>query len=107
MQLKEEVAKSETDLVEAKEKAKKQKQDDKVWETKREERVDGWRDFMKKGEGDEKAKAKKNLGMLKPPKLKTHDEDKLYVQRAATEQFRPTAQPPPQKQPQQIRKRKD
>jgi hypothetical protein len=28
-------------------------------------------------------------GELKPPKLKTNDEDKLYVQRPVGEQFRP------------------
>jgi DnaJ family protein C protein 8 len=32
------------------------------------------------------------VGGLKPPKQKTHDEDKLYVQRPVGEQFRP---PPP------------
>ena len=65
VQLKDEVAKSEQDLVEAKDKAKKKKESEKEWEAKRDERVDGWRDFMtkSKGEGDEKAKAKKAVGV--------------------------------------------
>ena len=66
VQLKDEVAKSEVDLIEAKDKAKKKKESEKEWEAKRDERVDGWRDFMTKstkGEGDEKAKAKKTLGV--------------------------------------------
>ena len=110
--MKEEVAKSEQDLVEAKQKAKQAKMTEKEWESKREARVDGWRDFMKKGSsggGDGKDEGKKTtmVGVLKPPKLKTHDDDKLYVQRAMTEQFRPSAQPPQLKQPQQIKKRRD
>ena len=81
---------------------------EKQWETQREERVGTWRDFVSKSTtGGEDGKAKKAVGVLKPPKLKTNDDDKLYVQRAVTEQFRPTAQPPQQKQPQQIKKRRD
>jgi DnaJ family protein C protein 8 len=42
-------------------------------------------------------KQKKHPGEFKPPKLKTNDEEKLYVQRPLGEQFRPNAQgkPPP------------
>lgn len=93
--------KSEQELVEAKEAHKKKKEHEKNWEKSRENRVGAWRDFAskKRGIGDEtapgeKPKAKKAVGEFKPPKLKTNDEDKLYVQRPATEQFRP-AQPPP------------
>jgi DnaJ family protein C protein 8 len=36
--------------------------------------------------GKEKGKA---VGELKPPKIKTNDEDRQYVQRPTGEQFRP------------------
>lgn len=101
------MAKSEQDHVEAKEKAKQQKLTDKQWETQREERVGTWRDFMSKSTAGEDGKGKKAVGVLKPPKLKTNDDDKLYVQRAVTEQFRPSAQPPQQKKPQQTKQRRD
>ncbi len=86
--------------------------DEKEWEQRREERVGGWRDFVTKkvkgAEGDDKAKPKKTVGMLAPPKLKTNDEEKLYVQRPATEQFRAqVADLPKLKQPQQMKHRKD
>eukprot|EP01023_Acetabularia_acetabulum_P025730 TRINITY_DN24567_c0_g1_i3.p1 TRINITY_DN24567_c0_g1~~TRINITY_DN24567_c0_g1_i3.p1 ORF type:complete len:305 (-),score=72.36 TRINITY_DN24567_c0_g1_i3:224-1138(-) len=55
------------------------------WEDKREERVGGWRDFLKGGE----KKKKKKIKGIKPPKMKTHDEDKLYVQRSTLQQQRP------------------
>ena len=107
VQLKDEVAKSEADVAEAKEKAKKQKQHEKEWEATREERVGGWRNFhtSKRGgtaPGEEdaaaaKAKPKKAVGELKPPKLKTNDEDRLYVSRCVTEQFRPDQQLPKMK----------
>ncbi len=91
LQLKDEVAKSEQDLIEAKEKSKKQKAVEKQWEEKRDERVGDWRDFMnkKRGGGEAETKPKKAIGELKPPKLKTNDEDRLYVTRCVVEQFRP------------------
>lgn len=96
------MAKSEVELAEAKEKAKKQREKDKVWETTREDRVSTWRDFVHKkrsapADGEDKAKPKKALGELKPPKLKASDEDKLYVSRNVTEQFRPEQQTVKQK----------
>lgn len=59
-----------------------------AWEKQRDQRVGSWRDFMnnkKKSNGKKKAKS---LSELRPPQLKTQDEDKLYVQRCAVEQFR-------------------
>lgn len=71
-----------------KEESKKKREHDKAWESSRDARVGTWRDFMstksKKTKGGSAA-----LGGLKPPKAKTSDEDKRYVQRAVGEQFRP------------------
>jgi DnaJ family protein C protein 8 len=71
-----------------KEEGKKKRDHEKAWESSRDARVGTWRDFMttksKKTKGGSAA-----LGGLKPPKAKTNDEDKLYVQRAVGEQFRP------------------
>jgi DnaJ family protein C protein 8 len=60
------------------------------WEASRDERVGSWRDFMNKSK-----KQKKMPGEFKPPKQKTRDEEKLYVQRPVGEQFRPNAHKPP------------
>ncbi len=61
------------------------------WEKSRDQRVGSWRDFMsnKKKTGNSSKKKSKSIGEMRPPPLKTHDEDKLYVQRCAVEQFRP------------------
>ncbi|KAG1680813.1 hypothetical protein FOA52_008146 [Chlamydomonas sp. UWO 241] len=99
--LKDDIARDEKTAIENKEKSKEKKEHDKNWEKKRDKRVNDWRDFAskKRGIADEAneakdgKKAKKALGETKAPKLKQADEDKLYVQRPATEQFRPTAQP--------------
>ena len=64
--------------------AKRQKDHHKAWESSRETRVSTWRDYVKGSKGKAKAPTQ-----LKPPKQKTHDEDKLYVQRPVGEQFRP------------------
>jgi DnaJ family protein C protein 8 len=65
---------------------KKQKEHEKAWESSRDTRVGTWRDYLKGGA------AKKASKHLKPPKQKTWDEEKTYVQRPAGEQHRP---PPP------------
>lgn len=84
--MKDEEARIEKEEKETRDKIKKQKNHDKEWESSRETRVGTWRDFMNS------SKSKKAAGGLKPPKSKTNDEDKLYVQRPVGEQFRP---PPP------------
>ncbi|CAK9327916.1 unnamed protein product [Citrullus colocynthis] len=53
---------------------KMQMRHEEQWEGTREQRVSSWRDFMKGGK-----KAKK--GETRPPKLKTEDPNKSYVQR--------------------------
>ncbi|CAM6087700.1 unnamed protein product [Calypogeia fissa] len=53
---------------------KRKREDQEKWEETRENRVTSWRDFMKGGK-----KVKK--GELRPPKLKTEDPNKSYVQR--------------------------
>ena len=47
---------------------------------------------------------KKAVGELKPPKIKTSDEDRLFVTRNVTEQWRPTIAPQ-MKQPQMPQKK--
>ncbi|KAG2484006.1 hypothetical protein HYH03_017173 [Edaphochlamys debaryana] len=81
--LKEETLRLEGKEQEAKEKHKAKKQHEKQWEETRDQRVTGWHDYLKGGGN------KKSTGMLKPPKLKTNDEEKLYVQRPVGEQHRP------------------
>lgn len=78
-----ETERGKAERAEEKERAKKKKAEEKDWEEQREARVGTWRDFAKGGKG---AKA---TGELKPPKLKTEDADKRYVQRAVGEQWRP------------------
>lgn len=74
------------EIADDRDRAKKLKQHEQQWETSRDTRVGTWRDFQTKSKG------KKAVGELKPVKLKTNDEEKLYVQRPVGEQFRP---PPP------------
>ncbi|KAF3494292.1 hypothetical protein DY000_02057424 [Brassica cretica] len=62
------------DEEEQKEIRKKKREHEEQWEGTRENRVSSWRDFMKAGK-----KAKK--GETRPPKLKTEDPNKSYVQR--------------------------
>eukprot|EP00210_Caulerpa_lentillifera_P008704 g8303.t1 len=62
------------------------------WEKTREQRVGTWRDFMNNQKKGGKRKAK-SVGELKPPPMKTNDQEKLYVQRCAVEQFRPNKEP--------------
>ncbi|GER31676.1 DnaJ domain containing protein [Striga asiatica] len=58
---------------ETKEMWKRKREHEEQWEGTREQRVSSWRDFMKGGK-----KVKK--GELRPPKLKTEDANKSYVQ---------------------------
>lgn len=88
MQLKEEEERAKEEYKQEKAEAKAKRESDKAWETGREARVGSWRDFM----GNKSKRTKGGsavLGGLKPPKSKTSDEDKRYVQRPVGEQFRP------------------
>ncbi|CAD7703164.1 unnamed protein product [Ostreobium quekettii] len=83
--------KDETNRIEEEEKTtkaqlKRVREHKETWEKTRDERVGTWRDYLKSGG---KKKKKKGMTELRPPKIKTNDEDKLYVQRPVGEQFRP------------------
>ncbi|XP_047966882.1 J domain-containing protein spf31 [Salvia hispanica] len=74
MRISEEEGRLKKDEEETKEMWKRKREHEEQWEGTRENRVSSWRDFMKGGK-----KAKK--GELRPPKLKTEDPNKSYVQR--------------------------
>ncbi|GMH11141.1 hypothetical protein Nepgr_012982 [Nepenthes gracilis] len=74
MRISEEEGRLKKDEEEQKELWKKKREHEEQWEGTREQRVSSWRDFMKSGK-----KAKK--GEIRPPKLKTEDPNKSYVQR--------------------------
>ncbi|KAI3984972.1 hypothetical protein MKX01_004740 [Papaver californicum] len=74
MRISEEEGRLKKDEEETKEMWKRKREHEEQWEGTREKRVSSWRDFMKTGK-----KAKK--GEIKPPKLKTEDPNKSYVQR--------------------------
>uniref|UniRef100_A0A7N0U8H1 J domain-containing protein n=1 Tax=Kalanchoe fedtschenkoi TaxID=63787 RepID=A0A7N0U8H1_KALFE len=74
MRISEEEGRLKKDEEETKEMWKRKREHEEQWEGTRENRVSSWRDFMKTGK-----KAKK--GELRPPKLKTEDPNKSYVQR--------------------------
>ncbi|KAJ7981245.1 DnaJ domain containing protein [Quillaja saponaria] len=74
MRISEEEGRLKRDEEETKEMWKRKREDEEQWEGTREQRVSSWRDFMKGGK-----KAKK--GEVCPPKLKTEDPNKSYVQR--------------------------
>ncbi|XP_022961276.1 dnaJ homolog subfamily C member 8-like isoform X2 [Cucurbita moschata] len=74
MRISEEEGRLKKDEEETKEMWKKKREHEEQWEGTREQRVSSWRDFMKGGK-----KAKK--GETRPPKLKTEDPNKSYVQR--------------------------
>ncbi|KAG6432745.1 hypothetical protein SASPL_104331 [Salvia splendens] len=74
MRISEEEGRLKKDEEETKEMWKWKREHEEQWEGTREKRVSSWRDFMKGGK-----KAKK--GELRPPKLKTEDPNKSYVQR--------------------------
>ncbi|KAI8474742.1 MAG: hypothetical protein J3K34DRAFT_406466 [Monoraphidium minutum] len=87
--LKDETARVDEEHKEAVKDAKRARENHKAWESNREGRVSNWRDYVKGSKGKAKAPTQ-----LKPPKLKTNDEDKLYVQRPVGEQFRPAPPKP-------------
>lgn len=74
MRISEEEGRLKKDEEETKEMWKRKREHEEQWEGTRENRVSSWRDFMKTGK-----KGKK--GEIKPPKLKTEDPNKSYVQR--------------------------
>ncbi|KAI7741900.1 hypothetical protein M8C21_008882, partial [Ambrosia artemisiifolia] len=74
MRISEEEGRLKKDEEETKEMWKRKREHEEQWEGTRENRVSSWRDFMKGGK-----KVKK--GELRPPKLKTEDPNKSYVQR--------------------------
>lgn len=74
MRISEEEGRLKKDEEEAKEMWKRKREHEEQWEGTREKRVSSWRDFMKGGK-----KVKK--GEIRPPKLKTEDPNKSYVQR--------------------------
>lgn len=86
--VKEEEERAKTEHTQEKEEHKKKRDADKAWDHGREDRVGSWRTFVsgksKKTKGGSAA-----LGGYKPPKAKTNDEEKRYVQRPVGEQFRP------------------
>ncbi|XP_024314779.1 dnaJ homolog subfamily C member 8 [Brachypodium distachyon] len=74
MRISEEEGRLKKDEEETKEMWKRKREHEEKWEETRDKRVSSWRDFMKTGK-----KARK--GELKPPRLKTEDPNKSYVQR--------------------------
>nr|GMD69601.1 J domain-containing protein spf31-like [Ipomoea batatas]GMD71381.1 J domain-containing protein spf31-like [Ipomoea batatas]GMD73633.1 J domain-containing protein spf31-like [Ipomoea batatas] len=74
MRISEEEGRLKKDEEEQKEMWKRKREHEEQWEGTREKRVSSWRDFMKGGK-----KVKK--GEIRPPKLKTEDPNKSYVQR--------------------------
>lgn len=74
MRISEEEGRVKKEEEETREMWKHKREHQEKWEETRENRVSSWRDFMKGGK-----KSKK--GELRPPKLKTEDPNKSYVQR--------------------------
>ncbi|XP_078164208.1 chaperone DnaJ-domain superfamily protein [Carex rostrata] len=74
MRISEEEGRLKKDEEETKEMWKRKREHEEKWEETRETRVSSWRDFMKTGKKGRK-------GEIKPPKLKTEDPNKSYVQR--------------------------
>lgn len=74
MRISEEEGRLKKDEEDTKEMWKRKREHEEQWEGTREQRVSSWRDFMKTGK-----KGKK--GEIRPPKLKTEDPNKSYVQR--------------------------
>lgn len=74
MRISEEEGRLKKDEEQTREMWKRKRETEQQWEETRENRVSSWRDFMKTGK-----KAKK--GEIRPPKLKTEDPNKSYVQR--------------------------
>jgi DnaJ homolog subfamily C member 8 len=84
--LKDETERSKEETAIVRESAKRVREHEKQWESTRDTRVGTWREYMKGGGG------KKVAAHIKPPKAKTWDEERTYVQRPVGEQHRP---PPP------------
>ncbi|XP_042385503.1 dnaJ homolog subfamily C member 8-like [Zingiber officinale] len=74
VRISEEEGRLKKDEEETKEMWKRKREHEEQWEETRDGRVSSWRDFMKTGK-----KGKK--GEIRPPKLKTEDPNKSYVQR--------------------------
>ncbi|XP_008801053.1 dnaJ homolog subfamily C member 8-like [Phoenix dactylifera] len=74
MRISEEEGRLKKEEEETKEMWKRKREHEEQWEETRDKRVSSWRDFMKTGK-----KGKK--GEIRPPKLKTEDPNKSYVQR--------------------------
>ncbi|XP_008782274.1 J domain-containing protein spf31-like [Phoenix dactylifera] len=74
MRISEEEGRLKKDEEETKEMWKRKREHEEQWEETRDQRVSSWRDFMKTGK-----KGKK--GETRPPKLKTEDPNRSYVQR--------------------------
>eukprot|EP00899_Mesostigma_viride_P004210 jgi/Mesvir1/13790/Mv15955-RA.1 len=74
----EEETRVEQEEAETREMYKRKRDDAEKWEDTREGRVASWRDFQTKKKDSGKKKA---VGELRPPKLKTSDSVKSYVQR--------------------------
>ncbi|KAL2331877.1 hypothetical protein Fmac_019458 [Flemingia macrophylla] len=74
MRISEEEGRLKRDEEEQKEMWKRKREHEEEWEGTREQRVSSWRDFMKGGKKNKK-------GEIRPPKLKTEDPNKSYVQR--------------------------
>lgn len=74
MRISEEEGRLKKDEEETKEMWKRKREHEEKWEETRDQRVSSWRDFMKTGKKGRK-------GEIKPPKLKTEDPNKSYVQR--------------------------
>ncbi|KAK9845176.1 hypothetical protein WJX84_002401 [Apatococcus fuscideae] len=88
--LKDDEERIEDEEAENRKKLKSMREHHKNWEANRDGRVGTWRTFVDKK--SKKKEGKSAAGGIKPPKLKTADEERTYIQRPVGEQFRP---PPP------------
>ncbi|RLN41024.1 hypothetical protein C2845_PM01G09990 [Panicum miliaceum] len=82
MRISEEEGRLKKDEEETKEMWKRKREHEEKWEETRDQRVSSWRDFMKTGKKGRK-------GEIKPPKLKTEDPNKSYVQRPVVDHLMP------------------
>lgn len=94
--IKEEEERAKEEYVKEKEDAKRKREADKAWETTRDERVGSWRNFVAGKKVKKTKKSGDGAGGIKPPKAKTVDNDKAYVQRPVGEQYRPPSNAPRQ-----------
>jgi DnaJ family protein C protein 8 len=94
--VKEEEERAKEEHQQEKEENKKKREADKDWESGRDERIGSWRNFVSGGSKKTKKSKKSGSGFgggLKPPKAKTNDADKPYVQRPVGEQFKSPSAP--------------